>query len=306
MGVLRKRIWFLIISMAMIIPGIVFLIIAGGLKTGIDFTGGSSMQIQFSDDVSQEDLRIKLEQEGYINAVVQGMGENVYFLRTVTVNEENKSKLLKSLEGSLSPSGVQVLSFDTVSPLVAGEIVRAAIWAVIAAAVGIFLYLWWAFRNAPSPIRYGCAAIVALIHDVLIVIGVFALLGYLWEIEVNSMFLIAVLTIIGYSVNDTIVVFDRLRENIILYPNRKFENNVSVSIFETLGRSLNTSFTLLFTLLALILFGGQTIREFLWVLLIGVIVGTYSSIGVATQVLVVWEKGLIKKIFKRETIGSTA
>ena len=120
------------------------------------------------------------------------------------------------------------------------------------------------------------------------------------------MFLIAVLTIIGYSVNDTIVVFDRLRENIILYPNRKFENNVSVSIFETLGRSLNTSFTLLFTLLALILFGGQTIREFLWVLLIGVIVGTYSSIGVATQVLVVWEKGLIKKIFKRETIGSTA
>jgi len=306
LGVLRKRIWFLIISMAMIIPGIVFLIIAGGLKTGIDFTGGSSMQIQFSDDVSQEDLRIKLEQEGYINAVVQGMGENVYFLRTVTVNEENKSKLLKSLEGSLSPSGVQVLSFDTVSPLVAGEIVRAAIWAVIAAAVGIFLYLWWAFRNVPSPIRYGCAAIVALIHDVLIVIGVFALLGYLWEIEVNSMFLIAVLTIIGYSVNDTIVVFDRLRENIILYPNRKFENNVSVSIFETLGRSLNTSFTLLFTLLALILFGGQTIREFLWVLLIGVIVGTYSSIGVATQVLVVWEKGLIKKIFKRETIGSTA
>ena len=306
MGVLRKRIWFLIISMAMIIPGIVFLIIAGGLKTGIDFTGGSSMQIQFSDDVSQEDLRIKLEQEGYINAVVQGMGENVYFLRTVTVNEENKSKLLKSLEGSLSPSGVQVLSFDTVSPLVAGEIVRAAIWAVIAAAVGIFLYLWWAFRNVPSPIRYGCAAIVALIHDVLIVIGVFALLGYFWEIEVNSMFLIAVLTIIGYSVNDTIVVFDRLRENIILYPNRKFENNVSVSIFETLGRSLNTSFTLLFTLLALILFGGQTIREFLWVLLIGVIVGTYSSIGVATQVLVVWEKGLIKKMFKRETIGSAA
>ena len=234
------------------------------------------------------------------------MGENVYFLRTVTIDEENKSKLLKSLEQSISPSGVQVLSFDTVSPLVADEIVRAAIWAVIAAAIGIFLYLWWAFRNVPSPIRYGFAAIVALIHDVLIVIGVFALLGYLWEIEVNSMFLIAVLTIIGYSVNDTIVVFDRLRENIILYPNRQFENNVSVSIFETLGRSLNTSFTLLFTLLALIVFGGQTIREFLWVLLIGVIVGTYSSIGVATQVLVVWEKGLIKKIFRRDSARSAA
>ena len=306
MGVLRKRIWFRIISLGMIIPGIVFLIIAGGLRTGIDFTGGSSMQVQFSEDVTQEDLRTILEQEGYINAVVQGMGENIYFLRTITIDEANKSKLLKSLEQSISPSGVQVLSFDTVSPLVADEIVRAAIWAVIAAAIGIFLYLWWAFRNVPSPIRYGFAAIVALIHDVLIVIGVFALLGYLWEIEVNSMFLIAVLTIIGYSVNDTIVVFDRLRENIILYPNRQFENNVSVSIFETLGRSLNTSFTLLFTLLALIVFGGQTIREFLWVLLIGVIVGTYSSIGVATQVLVVWEKGLIKKIFRRDSARSAA
>ena len=306
MGVLRKRIWFLIISLGMIIPGIVFLIIAGGLRTGIDFTGGSSMQVQFSEDVTQEELRTILEQEGYINAVVQGMGENIYFLRTITIDEANKSKLLKSLEQSISPSGVQVLSFDTVAPLVADEIVRAAIWAVIAAAIGIFLYLWWAFRNVPSPIRYGFAAIVALIHDVLIVIGVFALLGYLWEIEVNSMFLIAVLTIIGYSVNDTIVVFDRLRENIILYPNRQFENNVSVSIFETLGRSLNTSFTLLFTLLALIVFGGQTIREFLWVLLIGVIVGTYSSIGVATQVLVVWEKGLIKKIFRRDSARSAA
>lgn len=306
MGVFRKRIWFLIISLAMIIPGIVFFAIAGGLKTGIDFTGGSSMQIQFSDDVSQENLRIKLEEEGYVNAIVQRMGGNVYFLRTVTVNEDSKANLLKKLEETLSPNGVQLLSFDTVSPLVAGEIVRAAIWAVIAAAIGIFLYLWWAFRNVPSPIRYGCAAIIALLHDVFIVIGVFALLGYLWDIEVNSMFLIAVLTIIGYSVNDTIVVFDRLRENIILYPNRDFGNNVSVSIFETLGRSLNTSFTLLFTLLALILFGGQTIREFLWVLLIGVVVGTYSSIGVATQVLVVWENGTIKKLFKRDTASSAA
>ena len=217
MAVFQNRIWFLIISMVMIIPGIIFLIISGGLKTGIDFTGGSSMQVQFSDNVSQEGLRTKLEAEGYVNAVVQGMGENVYFLRIVMVNEESKSNLLKSLEESLSPSGVQLLSFDTVSPLVAAEIVRAAILAVIAAAVGIFLYLWWAFRNVPSPIRYGFAAIVALMHDVLIVIGVFAILGYIWEIEVNSMFLIAVLTIIGYSVNDTIVVFDRLRENIILY-----------------------------------------------------------------------------------------
>jgi preprotein translocase subunit SecF len=183
--------------------------------------------------------------------------------------------------------------------VVASETVVSAIWAILAAAVGIFLYVWWAFRNVPSPFRYGAAAIVALLHDTMVVVGIFAILGVVADIEVNTMFLIALLTVIGYSVNDTIVVFDRLRENVLLYPNRTLAANANLSISETIGRSLNTSLTLLFTLMALILFGGPTIRVFLWVLLIGVIAGTYSSIGIATNLLVAWEVGSIGRLFRR-------
>ena len=147
------------------------------------------------------------------------------------------------------------------------------------ASVGIFIYLWWAFRSVPRPFRYGLGAIVALVHDLAIVIGIFAILGNLLGLEVNTMFLVAVLTVIGYSVNDTIVVFDRLRENVINYGNRGFAQNVNVSISETIGRSLNTSLTLLIVLMALLLFGGATIRTFLLVLVIGVIAGTYRSIA---------------------------
>jgi len=204
-----------------------------------------------------------------------------------------------SLESRLSPDGVQVLSFDLVSPVVATETVVNAFYAVLAAAVGIFFYVWWAFRNVPSPFRYGLAAIIALLHDAMVVVGIFAILGVLFDIEVNTMFLIALLTVIGYSVNDTIVVFDRLRENVLLYPNRTLAANANLSVSETLGRSLNTSLTLLFTLTALLLFGGATIRNFLWVLLIGVIAGTYSSLAIATPFLVVWESGTFRRLFSR-------
>ena len=153
----------------------------------------------------------------------------------------------------------------------------------------------------PSPFRYGTAAIIALVHDSVIVIGVFAILGELFEVEVNTFFLFAVVTVIGYSVNDTIVVFDRLRENVLLYPNRGFAEVVNLSIAETMGRSLNTSLTLLFTLLALLLFGGSTLRTFLLVLVVGVIAGTYSSIGVATGVLVSWEYGDFGRLWRRVT-----
>ena len=236
---------------------------------------------------------------GYPDSIVQRMGDNSFFIRTKELHEEEKNRIVEAIRISLSPGGVQVLSFDLVSPVVAAETVRAAFWAVLAAAVGIFFYLWWAFRNVPSPFRYGAAAIVALAHDAMVVIGIFAILGVLFDIEVNTMFLIALLTIIGYSVNDTIVVFDRLRENILLYPNRTMAVTANISISETVGRSLNTSLTLLFALLALLLFGGPTIRVFLWVLLIGVVAGTYSSIGIATQVLVVWESGGIGRLFRR-------
>ena len=294
-----KRKWFFLISLVVIIPGVVFLIIAPGLNPGIDFTGGSTLTLEFSNRVEQEDLRLELSVLGHGDATVQKLDEDTYFVRTKELNEAAKDELVDHVESVLSPDGVEVRSFDLVSPVVAGRTVVNAFWAVLAAAILIFFYVWWAFRNVPRPFRYGTAAIIALLHDSLAVLGIFAILGVVADMEVNTMFLIAMLTVIGYSVNDTIVVFDRIRENVTLYPGRTLQAITNLSISETIGRSLNTSLTLLFTLLALLLFGGPTIRPFLLVLLIGVVVGTYSSIAIAAQILVVWESGDVGRVLRR-------
>ncbi len=289
----ERRIYFFIISFLVIAPGIFFLISGGGLNTGIDFKGGSSMTISFPEEisVSQTQIRTSLIDIGYSDSTIQNLGNNSFFLRTTELNDDEKSIIENGLITNFSPASSSIItSYDLVSPVVANETVIAAGWAVLAAVIGIFIYIWWAFRNIPNPFRYGIAAIIALIHDAIIVIGSFAILGELLGIEISTMFLVALLTIIGYSVNDTIVVFDKIRENVLIYTNRQFTEVVNLSISETLGRSLNTSFTLLLTLLALFLFGGATIREFLYVLIIGVIAGTYSSIAIASQILVVWDQ----------------
>ena len=295
-----KRIWFFIFSFLVIVPGIVFLAIAPGLKPGIDFTGGSSMTLGFSEssDVKQKQIRDILIAQGYPETTVQNLGDSNFFVRTKELDDTAKTNLTQTLIAKLDPESENILrSFDLVSPIVASETVLNAVWAVLAATIGIFIYVWWAFRNVPSPFRYGLAAIVALLHDTIIVVGIFAILGELFDTEVNTMFLIAVLTVIGYSVNDTIVVFDKIRENVLIHVNRPFTEIVNLSISETIGRSINTSFTLLITLAALLLFGGATIREFLYVLLIGVVAGTYSSIGIASQVLVSWEQKSLGQLF---------
>ncbi len=299
MDFVGKRIWFFLLSALILLPGVVFLIIAPGLKPGIDFTGGSSVMFEVTEPVTQDTLRDVMTGLGHPDVVIQKMDDTTFFIRTKELNDEEKNSVIAEVQSQASPGGVELLAFDLVSPVVAAETVLNAFYAVLAAAVGIFLYLWWAFRNVPSPFRYGLAAIVALVHDSMIVIGIFAILGVLADIEVNTMFLVAILTVIGYSVNDTIVVFDRLRENIILNPNRTLSQNANISIMESMGRSLNTSLTLLFTLLALLLVGGETIRIFLYVLIIGVIFGTYSSIGIATPLLVVWESGAVGRFLLR-------
>lgn len=299
MDFVGKRYWFILISLLVILPGVVFLIIAPGLKPGIDFTGGSSLTVQFTDPVRQADLRSKLGALGYPDAIVQNLGENTFFIRTKELDEAQRNSIVDGLKASLSPGGLTLQSFDLVSALVARETIVDGLWAVLAASVAIFFYIWWAFRNVPSPFRYGAAAIIALVHDVLVVVGVFAILGVLADVEVNTMFLVALLTIIGYSVNDTIVVFDRLRENVTLNPSRSLAENVNLSISDTLGRSLNTSLAVFFTVLALLLFGGPTLREFLLVLLVGVVAGSYSSIAIAAPLLVIWENGEIGKGLRR-------
>jgi len=303
----ERRPWFFLISFLVILPGIIFLILAPGLNPGIDFTGGSSLTMQFPEgsEANQKAIREKLNVIGYPESTVQNLGNstidekryNLFFLRTKTLDETKKDELVATLNNQFSPEQTNtLLSFDLVSAVIAQETVINACWAVLAATLGIFFYVWWAFRKVPRPIRYGLAAIVALVHDTLIVVGIFAILGYFLDTEVNTMFLIAILTVIGYSVNDTIVVFDKIRENVLTYTNRPFTEVVNLSISETMSRSLNTSFTLLVTLMALLLFGGATIREFLYVLIIGVIVGTYSSIAIATQVLVSWDQKTIGKL----------
>ena len=306
MDFVGKRGWFFVTSLLVIAPGIVFLIIAPGLKPGIDFTGGSAVTLEFQDDVTQTPLREELADLGYPDATIQKLESNTFFIRTKELSGAAKESMIASLESTLSPSGVLELSFYLVSPVVASETVLNAVYAVLAAAVGIFFYVWWAFRNVPSPFRYGLAAIAALVHDAVIVIGIFAILGVVADIEVGTMFLIAILTVIGYSVNDTIVVFDRIRENVLTYPNRELAEVVNLSISETIGRSLNTSLTLLFTLMAMILFGGATIREFLLVLLVGVVAGTYSSIGLASQLLVSWEYVDLRRILGRRSSEAAA
>ena len=287
MDFVNKRIWFFSLSLILISIGVIFLIISPGLKPGIDFTGGSTLSIKFINDTTQEDIRSELAQIGHPNSVIQMMEKNTYFIRTKQLND--KTDVISDKNVLLNPEKVNVLSFDTVSAVIALETIRNAFIAIIAAAIGIFLYIWWAFRNVPSPFRYGVAAIIALLHDTIIVIGLFAMLGKLFEVEVNTMFLIALLTVIGYSVNDTIVIFDRIRENIATYPNYTLSEIANLSVAESFGRSLNTSFTLIFAILALLLFGGPTIKIFLWVLLAGVIVGTYSSMAIATNFLIAWE-----------------
>lgn len=287
MDFVNKRIWFFSLSLILIAIGIIFLIISPGLKPGIDFTGGSTLSIKFINDTTQEEIRSELSQIGHPNSVIQMMEKNTYFIRTKQLSD--KTDVISEKNNLLNPEKVDVLSFDTVSAVIALETIRNAFIAIIAAAIGIFLYIWWAFRNVPSPFRYGVTAIIALLHDTIIVIGLFAMLGKLFGVEVNTMFLIALLTVIGYSVNDTIVIFDRIRENISTYPNYTLSEIANLSVAESFGRSLNTSFTIIFAILALLLFGGPTIKNFLWVLLAGVTVGTYSSMAIATNLLVTWE-----------------
>ena len=200
----------------------------------------------------------------------------------------------------------QLLEFSSVSPIVSNIAVRNASIAVIIATFFIMAYIAYAFSEMPKPFRYALAAIVALVHDIVIVIGIFSILGKLWDFDVNLMVITALLTILGFSVHDSIVVFDRIRENINRNPLNDFIDNVNTALIETLARSLNTSITLLLTIMTMLFIGGATIKEFLVTMMVGVIIGTYSSIAIAAQFLVSWEAGdfdkVLQKIGLRKTI----
>lgn len=289
MDIVGKRFWFFLISVLVLIPGLISLAIFG-LKPGVDFSSGTTMTLRSEKPVELSWLRQEMAKLGYDKAMIQGVGEGDFFVRLREISPEEREKLIDGLAEGLG-SEVTVMDYYTVSPIIAVETGRNAAIAVIVASAGILIYICWAFRRMPKPLRWGTCAIVALMHDVLVVAGIFSILGWVRGVEMDALFITGVLAIVGYSVNNIVVVFDRIRENINRGISRDFEVTVNASILETIGRSLNTSLTTLFVIVALYLFGGVTIRYFVLVLLIGVVAGTYSSLCNAGQLLVVWEKG---------------
>ena len=306
MNLVGKRRLFFLISAIVIIPSILSLLIPPALYLGIEFTGGSTISAEFDAPVvSEADLRDVLVDLGHPEAVVQPTGDAQFFIRTSRLREADVPLGITSerevIEQRLSEDLAAVTRFDvsSVSGVIAKDTVRNAIIALIVASVAILFFITWAFRQVPNPFRYGVSAIIALIHDVLVVLGIFSILGKTLNLEVNAMFITGLLTVIGYSVNDTIVVFDRIRENVARMPGERLERVVNTSLLETIGRSLNTSITLLITITALIFLGGESIRSFLYVLLIGLVTGTYSSIFIGSQLLVSWETGEAARFLRR-------
>ena len=296
----RRYLWFTI-SLIVIIPGVVSLVLFG-LKPGIDFTGGTLWEVKFEREVDTEAIVALLDENGYANARAQPTGdedEHIVQIRTRELQQGSPEKdaLGAAIAERFGPYTENQLS--SVGAAVGAEIRNRAILAVAVASVGILLYIAYAFRNTQNPILYGICAIIAMLHDVLVVLGVFSILGEVADVEVDALFVTALLTVIGFSVHDTIVVFDRVRENLARRAAPTFEGVVNYSLAQTIVRSLNTSVTVVLTLLALYLFGGSTTREFVLALLIGVVSGTYSSIFNASQLLVAWENGEIQRFFGR-------
>ncbi len=292
-----KRKWYFLASGVIILAGIISLLVAG-LNLGIEFTGGEQVTVKFEREVDQGELRDVLAGLGYTDAIVQGTGHGDYMVTTTLLSDEDVAQIRQALSARFGEEP-DITDPYAISGSVAREIAADASIAVFVAAIGILLYVTWAFRRLLKPFRFGVCAIIALLHDVIVVLGVFSILGALFHIQIDAMFITGVLTVIGYSVNDTIVVFDRIRENMLKSPGTPLKTTVNSSIMETIGRSINTSMTTLFVLLALLLLGGVTLQNFILVLIIGVVTGTYSSICIASQLLVIWEEGAFGRLFRR-------
>ncbi len=296
---IQRRNWFYLLSAIVIVPGIIAMIfltstIGTPVRLAIDFRGGSLYLVKFDKPVTETAIRQVYTQFGQRDAVIQQFGaasDNRWQIRAGSFNPTQEAKLKDALSTQVAPIDTQASNFDVVDPEIGGEVTTAAVVAVLIAGVVLLGWIWFAFRRIPNAARYGVCAIIAMFHDVFVTVGVMAILGVFLKWEADSLFLTAVLTVVGYSVQDTIVVFDRIRENIPKYRGEDYETVVNRSLMETLHRSLATSLCAFFVMVAILLFGGPTIQQFITVMLIGLISGTYSSIFNAVPLLVSWEKG---------------
>ncbi|MDP7194158.1 MAG: protein translocase subunit SecF [Dehalococcoidia bacterium] len=304
-NIVDKRLWFLGLSFGLLLIGIIVIAIPPHLNLGIDFTSGSTVTVEFNNDPGSQKIENSLASIGVNNFSVQSMGEGSYFIRLQELSDSDDNSKSNQESGisredlEKSFSGInenfKILSVETVGKKIADGTIQNSIIAVAVASLFVMAYIMYAFRSVGNSFRYALGAIIALLHDVFIILGLFAILGVLFGIQVNAIFIVGILTVIGYSVNDTIVVFDRIRENQLRLPNRVFSETVNLAINESIARSLNTSATTCLVIIAMLLFGGTSLRDFLLVLLLGVIIGTYSSIFIAAQFLVFWEEGFRRK-----------
>ena len=297
-NIVGKRYWFFAFSLLLTVPGLIALLLFG-LPLAIDFTGGSLLKVQFeAAPPAPADVKLIFANAGFPDSQVQTLSANGLQIRAKTMEDATKDQILATLRTQYG--AVTELEFSSVSPTIGAEVVQSAVQVIVIATIVIMLFLWFAFRQVPHSLRYGVAAILGLLHDVMVIVGSAALFGQVLGWQVDSLFLTAVLTMLGFSVQDKIVVFDRIRENLIKRRGEKFEAIVNASLLQTVARSLVTQLTMFFTMLALALFGGVTIHNFVIILLIGLMSGTYSSIFVASQLLVVWENREWRTWFRRK------
>ena len=307
-NIVGKRYWYFAFSLLVTVPGLIALLIGllgGGLPLGIDFTGGSLLKIRFEDTPPQPgDIKAIYAEFDFDDSQVQTLEDNGIQIRSRAMDDATKNEITAVI-GDRHGAFTE-LEFSSVSATIGAEVIQGAVQTIGIATVVIMGYLWWAFRRVPHAFRYSVAAILGLLHDVAVIVGMAALFGQFLGWQVDSLFLTALLTMLGFSVQDKIVVFDRIRENLIRRQGQRYEQIVNLSIIQTVARSLVTQLTMLFTMLALALFGGITIRNFIVILLIGLLSGTYSSIFNAAQILVVWENREWRMWFRRRPAGQAA
>lgn len=282
-----RKLWYTI-SAILIVPGIIALFV-WGLKPGIDFRGGTLIELKYAQNASVEQVKETLAESGWQNLIVQSTSEDTIIIKTTPINQEEHLKINEQLN---KVGENQEIRFETVGPTVSNDLKKKAIIAIILASLAIIFYVAFAFRQVPRPAnswKFGVCAVLALVHDLTFVAGLWAILGHFFGYEIDSLFITALLTIMGFSVHDTIVVFDRIRENLRKHPSIGFEENANNSIIQTINRSLNTSLTVILVLAALYFLGGESLKHFVLMLLIGIAIGTYSSIFTAAPLLVTWQ-----------------
>jgi len=291
-NILGQRKYFYIISGTLMILSIASLS-TWGLKYGIDFTGGTLMEVKFTASApSNAEIKTILDEAGTKDATVQPTQNNSVLIRYGNSDDEKNKEVLNKIREKYPEA--QNTRLDYIGPSISSELKSKALWALLIAVIGIALYIAYAFRQVSRPVeswKYGVGAVIALVHDVLITVGIFSVLGHFLNIEVDTSFIAALLTILGFSVHDTIVVYDRTRENLMRSGSKEdFSEVVNRSLNETMARSINTSLTVIITLLAIFIFGGESIKTFTLALLVGIVFGTYSSIFVASALMVDWWK----------------